>query len=111
MQACISDVKFWTKQSKLNLTDDMIQAFHIRSNRTTFPDAQSATLRVGTADILFTICARSLSFMIPDNLTLDKPMSNVCRSVYVEIKQTGSIHQYLTVEAIKTNFSFQVGSL
>jgi len=104
-------VKFWMKQNKLKLTDDMIQAFHIKSNRTTFTGAQSAALRVGTADILFTICARNLSFMIPDNLTLDKPMSNVCRSLYVEIKQTGSIHQYLTVEETKTIFSLQVGSL
>ena len=99
------------KENKLKLTDDKTEAFHIKSNRTTFPDAQSATLRVGTADILFTICARNLGFMIPDNLTLEKPMSNVCRSVYVEIKQIGSIRQSLTVEATKTNFSLQVGLL
>ena len=61
-----------------------------------FPHAQPTSLRVGTADIPFMTCARNLGFRISDNMSLDKQISNVGRSAYVEIS---SIRQYLTVEA------------
>ena len=47
-------------------------------------------------------CARNLSFMISDKMTLDKYISTVCRSAYMKIRRISSIRQYLTVEATKT---------
>ena len=40
--------------------------------------------------------------MISDNMTLDKHISAVCHSAYLEIRCITAIHQYLTVEATKT---------
>ena len=84
----------WHTHTKLN--DDKTEAVLIKSSRTTFPNAQPTSLRVGSADILFTTCARNLGFTISNNMSLDKHISNVCRSAYVEIRRIGSIRQYLT---------------
>ena len=64
MEIRISDVKTWMTQNKLKLNDDKTEALLIKSNITTFPNAQPTSLRVGSADIPFTICARDLAFMI-----------------------------------------------
>ena len=96
MQTCISDVKAWMKQSKMKLNDD------IKSNRTTFPNAQPTSLRIGSAGCPFTTSARNFGFMTSNNMSFDKHISNVCRCVYAEIRRTSSIRQYLTVEATTT---------
>ena len=51
MQTCISDVKTWVTQNKLKLNDEKTEAVLIKSNRTTFPDAQTTSLHGGSADI------------------------------------------------------------
>ena len=101
MQSYISDMKTWMTQNKLKLNDNKTEDLLIKSNRTTFPDAQPTSLRVCSTDILFTTCARSPGFMI-SNMSLDKHISNVCRCAYVEIRRTSSLRQYLTVEATTT---------
>ena len=68
------------------------QARIMQSVKTIF--VMLSPLHVGSADIPFMACACNLGFMISDNMTLDKHMSNVCCSAYVK---TGSIHQYLTL--------------
>ena len=62
---------------------------------------QPASLRVGKAGIPFTTCARNLGFMIWGNPSLNKHISNVCRSAYVEIRRISSIRHYLAVEPTK----------
>ena len=69
MQTCISDVKSWMTQNKLN--DDKTEAVLIKSNRSTFPNAQLTLLRVGSANIPFTTCARKFGPMILDNMAFD----------------------------------------
>ena len=78
MQTCNSDVKTWMTQNKLKLNDDKSEALLIKSNRTTFLNAQPTSLRVGSADIPLTTCARNLGFMISYSMSLDKRISNVC---------------------------------
>ena len=85
MQSYISDMKTWMTQNKLKLNDNKTEDLLIKSNRTTFPDAQPTSLRVCSTDILFTTCARSPGFMI-SNKSLDKHISNVCHSAYVETR-------------------------
>ena len=70
MQTCISDVKAWMTQNKLRRNDDKTEALLIKSNRTTFPDAQPTSLPVGSVDIPFMTCARNLGFMVSDDMSL-----------------------------------------
>ena len=88
----------------LLLTDDKTEVLLIKSNGNDFSGrpAPPTSRRVGSADISFTTCARSLGFMISDSVSLDKHVSNVCRSAYVKIRRISSIRQYLTVDTTKT---------
>ena len=85
-------------QNKLKL-NDKTKTLVMKLTRTIFPDAQPTSLRVGTADIPFTTYVRELGFMISDNTALDKHISTVCRSAYVEIRRISSICQCLIVQA------------
>ena len=85
-------------QNKLKL-NDKTETLFMKLTRTIFPDAQPTSLRVGAADIPFTTYVRNLGFMISDNTALDKHISTVCRSAYVEIRRISSICQCLTVQA------------
>ena len=87
---------------KLKLDDDKTEAVLIKSNRTTFPDAQPTSLRVGSVNIPFATCARNLGLTISGNMSFDKHISIVCCSAHVKIRRISSIRQYLTVEATKT---------
>ena len=87
-------------QNKLKL-NDKTKTLLMKLTRTIFPDAQPTSLRVGTVDIpsRVTTYVRQLGFMISDNTALDKHISTVCRSAYVEIRRISSICQCLTVQA------------
>ena len=54
------------------MNDDNAEALFTKSSRTIFPDAQPTSLRVDTADIPFTTCARNLGSMILYYTTLEK---------------------------------------
>ena len=71
----------------------------MKSDRTIFPDAHPTSLCAGTADIPFTTCAHNFGFTIlitfiqhailrsqADSLFLNKHISYVCHSAYVETK-------------------------
>ena len=52
--------------------------------------------------IPFATSARNLGFVISGDMSLDKHISNACRSESVDIRRISSIRQYLAVEATKT---------
>ena len=52
---------------KIGLAENNTTALLMTSTRTIFPDAQPISVRVCTADIPFTACARDLGVMIPGN--------------------------------------------
>ena len=72
-----------------------------KSNRTIFPDDQPTSLRVGTADIPFTTCARSIGFMTSHNMTWQANF-NCLPFCLRENRPISSTRQYLTAEASKT---------
>ena len=58
------------------------------------PDGQPTAIRASTADIPLTTCVCNLGVMSSGNIALDKHISNVCRSAYVEIRHTSSVYQF-----------------
>ena len=93
---------FFVCHNTNKLNDDKTEAVLIKSNRTTFPNTQLTSLLVGSADCPFKTWTRNLGFMISENMSLNRHISNVCCSAYLEIRSIISIRQYLTVEASKT---------
>ena len=100
MQTCISEVKTWiTKQAETEWWQEGLSSW-----------SQIEPFFLMLSPLLFMLAmlafhsqpACILGFMISDNVTLDKQISTVWRSAYVEIGCITSIHQCLTVEATQT---------
>lgn len=101
LQSCISDIRSWMTHNKLKLNDDKTEALLVKSKTCIIPDPPITSVRVGDADIVFAPCVRDLGFMVTaDNLSLEKQVSNICRSAYMEIRRISSIRQYLSVIAL-----------
>ena len=83
MQNCVSEVKPWMECNKLKLND--IQFILMESDRIMLPDF--ASIRIGNSDIPFVTHARSLEITISSNTTMEKHVTNICRSAYAEVRR------------------------
>ena len=77
----------------------------IKSDRIMLPDSAPTSIRVGNSDIPFASHARNLGITISSNTTVDKHVTNICRSAYTELRRISSIRHLLTVNATKTPLS------
>ena len=85
MQNCISDVKTWMTANKPKLNDDNTESLLIASNGTYFPNPSPTTFQIGNTDIPFSSRAKNLGVTLCSNLSMEKHVTNVCRSAYIEI--------------------------
>ena len=102
MQDCISDVKTWMTSNKLMLNDDKTECLLIVSNRTSLPNLHPTSIHIGDTDILFSLQAKNLGVTLTNNLSMEKHVTNICRSAYIEIRRISNIRHYLTTDATKT---------
>ena len=102
IETCITDVKTWMVQNKLKLNDEKTEALLFKKKTTSFPADQPSSLRVGDSDISFVQSARNLGFTVTSDMSLDKHISNTCRSAYFELRKIGAIRQYLSVQTTNT---------
>ena len=105
VEACISDVKVWVVQNKLQLNDDKTEILLIGSAPgIDFP----SSVCVGHSDISFSSAARNLGVIFDSELALKEQVNKPCQLAYLEIRRICSIPPYLSVEATKTLVSFLV---
>ena len=102
MQDCISDVKTWMTSNKLKLNDDKTECLLIVSNRTSLPNPHPTSIHIGDTDILFSLQAKNLGVTLTNNLSMEKHVTNICRSAYIEIRRISNIRHHLTIDATKT---------
>ena len=102
MQDCISDIKTWMTTNKLKLNDDKTEVLLIHSQRKKLPDSTPKSITIGQSEITFSVQARNLGVTITDTLSLDKHITNTCRSAYNELRKIASIRHLLTFEATKS---------
>ena len=102
MQNCICKVKFWMDFNKLKLNNDKTESIFIKSDRIMLPDSAPTFIRVGNSDSPFVTHARTLGITISSKTTMDKHVTNICRSAYAELRRISSIRHLLTVNATKS---------
>ena len=100
MQDCISDVKTWMTANKLKLNDDKTESLLIASNRIHFPNPHPVSIHIWNIDI--PLSSKAKNHRLCSNLSMEKHVTNVCRSAYVEIRRISNIRHYLTTDATKT---------
>ena len=74
----------------------------MRSNRVHLSDPIPTSIQVGNADVPFSSSCRNLGFTVTDNMSLDKHVTNICKSAYIELRRISSIRHYLTSQAAQT---------
>ena len=102
MQDCISDVKTWMTSNRLKQNDDKTECMLIVSSRTSLPNPHPSSIHIGDTDILFFLRAKNLGVTLTNNLSMEKHVTNICKSAYVEIRRISNIRHYLTTDATKT---------
>ena len=102
IQTCILDVKSWMVENKLKLNDDKTEALLCMRKSTKFPFSQPSSVQVGNTDISFSSSARNLGYTISSDMSLNKHISNICRSAYFELRKISTIRHTLSVETTKT---------
>ena len=75
----------------------IMNCFFWESDRITLPDSAPTSIWVGNSDIPFVTHARNLRIPISSNKTMDKHVTNLCRSAYAEPRRISSIRHLLTV--------------
>ena len=99
MESCISDVKVWVDQNKLQLNDDKITTILLTGSGPGIDLPFS--LCVVQNDILFSNASRNLGAIFHSQLSLKKRVNKLCQQAYLEIRLIGSIRRYLSSEATK----------
>ena len=86
IEACISDVKVWVVQNKLQLNDDITEILLIGSA----PEIDlPSSVRAGQSDISFSSAARNLGVIFDSELALKEQVNKLCQLAYLEIRRIG----------------------
>ena len=99
MQECIHDVKVWMSSNKLKLNDDKTEAMIVSSQRMSTTSPMPDSLTVGTSNVMFSQCVKTLSMMLDMHLTMKNKVLNLARTANFDLRRIDSIRHYLSVEA------------
>ncbi|KAK7113027.1 hypothetical protein V1264_012392 [Littorina saxatilis] len=102
VQDCVDDVKRWMTCNKLKLNDDKTEVLLIHPKNKPLPPSVPSSISVGNSDIKLSSSARNLGVTFTDTLSMDKHITNICRSAYTEIRKISSIRHLLSFDATKT---------
>ena len=86
IEACISDVKVWVVQNKLQLNDDKTEILLIGS---ALEIDLPSSVRVGQSDISFSSAARNIGVIFDSELALREQVNKLCQLAYLEIRRIG----------------------
>ena len=68
------------------------------------PKPSPTCIRIEDTDILFSLQAKNLGVTLNNNLSMEKHVTNICRSAYIEIRRISSVRHNLTIDATKALF-------
>jgi retron-type reverse transcriptase len=96
---CISDVKQWMTQNKLQLNASKTEALLVGGRG---ESDQALTLTLAQCDIHFSDSVRNLGVMFDDDLSMRAHVNKVCQAAYYELRKISTIRHYLSQQATKT---------
>ena len=101
VEICISDVKYWMIENKLQLNDEKMECLLILPNECNI-FLNCTSLSFGRNVISFSTTTKKLGFNFTDGMTIDAHVQDICRKVYID---TSSIRHLLSIDATKTMLS------
>ena len=101
VEICISDVKYWMIENKLQLNDDKMECLLIHPNKCT-NNLNCTSLSFGHNVISFSTTAKNLGFQFTDYMRIDLHVQDICRKAHMDIRRISSIRHLLSIDATKT---------
>ena len=96
LELCVSEVKDWLTCNMLSMNGDKTE-FIIFS--TPFKQPHVENFRILFNNLIApSKTVKNLGFVLDNSLTLDKQISNTCKSSFIEIRRIAKIRNYLTTE-------------
>ena len=99
---CISDLKVWMTKNKLQLNDEKTELLLACPKKFLDHPSLPTFLEIGSTTLPFSSSVRSLGVTLDPTLSFQQHISNVCRSVYLEIRTISSVRHLLSAEATTT---------
>ncbi len=96
---CIQDICKWMNNNALKLNEQKTE-FIIFNNSISYEGTKQLT--VGTDTVKSTKEIKILGVTLDYNMTMEKHVTNTCRSAHIQTRKIGSIRKYLTNDASKT---------
>ena len=96
---CITDVSNWMNRSALKINEDKTEFKIFSANHYTY---DQMSIKIGTNTIQHNNTVKILGVTLDTHMTLEKQISNTCRTSYMQIRRISSIGRYLTVDAVNT---------
>ena len=107
VEICISDVKHWMIENKLQLNDEKTECLLIRPNKCT-QYLNCTSLSFGHNVMSFSTTTKNLRFHFTDEMRIDAHVKDICRRAYIDIRRISSIPHLLSIDSTKTIFSANV---
>ena len=104
VETCITDVKYWMTENKLQLNDGKTECTLIRPNKC-MQNISCTSLSFGHNVISFSTTAKNLRFHLTDDMRIDAHVQDICCIVYIDIQRISSICHLLSIDATKTLLS------
>ena len=95
VEACISDVKYWMIENKLQSNDEKTEGLLMRPNKCT-KNLNCTSLSIGHNVISFSTTAKNHRFHFTDDMRIDEHVHDICRKI---------IRHLLSTDATKTLLS------
>ena len=91
LQNCTTDVKSWTTEAMIILSD-----------RISVHSPLPSVIHIGDADSPFVSSVKNLGVTLDSNLSMSQHISNTCKAAYIQIRHINSIRHLLTTQATQT---------
>ena len=101
VENCVADICHWMDVNELKLNHDKTEIMLIYSKYHTRPlfSCFSMTSSMGNERLTTTANARSLGVVLDDNMLFDVHVSDICRSLFYQLRNLSKIRKYLTQES------------
>lgn len=99
LEHCIADIIHWMSSNSLKLNEEKTE-FIVFNNKQDFSDTM--ILNVGNNKIKASNTIKILGVTFDQRLSLEKQITNTCRTTYIQTRKINSIRKYLTQNATQT---------
>jgi len=97
---CINDIGKWMLKNKLKLNEDKTEILFIRGSAC--KDIDNINININGHEISAQTKIKNLGVVLDPDMSMKSHVSNLCKSLYLQLKKIGSIRKYLSVDVTKT---------